>query len=107
MTDMDCEECGRPLLPGEDIVHSASGTVTEDGDLEVGDHFYMHAQCPEEEEPEPKKKRRHRLSQIDRQALDDFKYLLKSKLKDMLSSTRSIWITEIQDLCNRVSNNEE
>jgi len=50
---------------------------------------------------------RHNLSQTERQALDNFKYLLKSKLKNMLSSKRDIWITEIQDLCNRIKNNEE
>jgi len=43
---MRCEECGGPFLPGQAIVHSAAGRVTEDGDLEVGDHFYMHAECP-------------------------------------------------------------
>lgn len=44
--EMKCEECGESFLPGQAIVHSAGGTVTEDGDLEVGDHFYMHAECP-------------------------------------------------------------
>ncbi|GAH86429.1 unnamed protein product, partial [marine sediment metagenome] len=50
--EWNCENCGKPLLPGEDIVHSAGGTVSEDGFLEVGDHFYMHAECPNGEETE-------------------------------------------------------
>ena len=44
-----CENCGKPLLSGEDIVHSASGTVSDDGSLEVGDHYYMHAKCPDDD----------------------------------------------------------
>ena len=40
-----CENCGKPLLPGHNVVHSASGTINEMGDPEVGDHFYMHGDC--------------------------------------------------------------
>lgn len=47
-----CEECGKPLLPGHSIMHVAYGTINEDGDPEVGDHYYVHADCknPEGEE---------------------------------------------------------
>ena len=43
---MICENCGQPLLPGDDVISQAAGVVTVDGVPEVGDHFYMHGRCP-------------------------------------------------------------
>lgn len=48
-----------------------------------------------------------KMSSIDRRDLDNFKYLLKSNIKNMPPQKAKIWLTEISDLCKRLLNNEE
>ena len=42
-----CENCGKPLKVGDEIISQASGTWGEWG-ASLGDHFIMHQNCPED-----------------------------------------------------------
>jgi len=47
---MHCEECGKPFKDEDEIISHASGIWHGDaktGGPSLGDHFIMHAECPE------------------------------------------------------------
>ncbi len=52
--DMACEECGFVFKEGDEVISQASGTWRKGrgmvgGHAELGDHFIMHQECPEEQ----------------------------------------------------------